>query len=113
MNFPACSLEGYPPVCARDLFPLSRARTARTCPSPWSSGTQRERERERERERNSKIRAQGLGQKHRAPYINCTGCLHRPALESALPAADPNCGQEWSIWVFLVLPSHFFFPDPV
>lgn len=22
-----------------DLFPLSRARTARTCPSPWSPGT--------------------------------------------------------------------------
>ena len=33
MKFPACSLERYPPVRKGDLFPLSRGRTARTCPS--------------------------------------------------------------------------------
>lgn len=50
-----------------DLSPLSRARTARTCPSPWSPGT----EFERSQIRDGESRGPGLLAKHEA-YIYYT-----------------------------------------
>lgn len=48
-----------------DLSPLSRARTARTCPSPWSPGTGVE----RSQIRDGESRGAGLLAKHEAAYI--------------------------------------------
>ena len=48
-----------------DLSPLSRARTARTCPSPWSPGTGVERSQIRDGGR----RGPSLPAKYEAPYI--------------------------------------------